>query len=156
VQENIRAFGCNPNSVTLSGFSAGAAAVHLHYMSPMSVGLFHRGISHSGCTLNEWVVIDKPFDRTLSLAEKVNCPYDSHKEMVKCLKSKNAEDLIKHEEMYAAVKEYEHDNAFITDSPLHYLKEGKNPKTTLACVDHQRRWSFNDRSKLQTKHIGRH
>jgi carboxylesterase type B len=128
VQENIRAFGGNPNSVTISGFSAGAAAVHLHYMSPMSAGLFHRGISHSDSALIDYVVIDNPFERTISLAEKLNCPHESHIEMVKCLKSKKADDLIRHKVIYAAVKEYEHDNAFITDTPLHYLKEGKIQK----------------------------
>ncbi|VEN50980.1 unnamed protein product [Callosobruchus maculatus] len=42
VQDNIGSFNGNPGSVTLTGFSAGAASVHLHYLSSYSRGLFHR------------------------------------------------------------------------------------------------------------------
>lgn len=38
VKNNIQFFGGNPNSITLTGMSAGGASVHLHYMSPMSTG----------------------------------------------------------------------------------------------------------------------
>lgn len=39
VQQNIRSFGGNPNSVTLDGFSAGGASVQYHFLSPMSKGM---------------------------------------------------------------------------------------------------------------------
>lgn len=38
VKQNIGSFGGNPDSITLSGFSAGAASVHYHYLSPLSEG----------------------------------------------------------------------------------------------------------------------
>lgn len=38
VKENIGAFGGDPESVTLGGYSAGAAAVSLHLVSPLSQG----------------------------------------------------------------------------------------------------------------------
>lgn len=38
IQRNIAVFGGNPNSVTITGMSAGGASVHYHYMSPLSVG----------------------------------------------------------------------------------------------------------------------
>ena len=38
VQENIKSFGGNPDSVTISGLSAGGASVHYHYLSPLSKG----------------------------------------------------------------------------------------------------------------------
>nr|CAH7765727.1 unnamed protein product [Callosobruchus chinensis] len=53
IQEHIEAFGGNPKSVTLTGFSAGAASVHFHYFSPYSVGLFHRLVC------NKFVVLSK-------------------------------------------------------------------------------------------------
>ncbi|KAJ6632704.1 Venom carboxylesterase-6, partial [Pseudolycoriella hygida] len=51
VKENIDAFGGNASSITLMGVSAGAAAVHMHMMSPLSQGLFHRAIVMSGSAL---------------------------------------------------------------------------------------------------------
>ncbi|CAK7203120.1 hypothetical protein SEUCBS139899_005849 [Sporothrix eucalyptigena] len=48
VQENIAAFGGDPTSVTIGGQSAGGASVGIHLLSPVSRGLFHRGIPQSG------------------------------------------------------------------------------------------------------------
>lgn len=39
IQKNIKYFGGNPNSVTITGMSAGGASVHLHYFSPLSEGI---------------------------------------------------------------------------------------------------------------------
>ena len=47
-RDHIRAFGGNPHNVTIFGESAGAMSVNYHVVSPMSKGLFHRAISHSG------------------------------------------------------------------------------------------------------------
>ena len=47
VKENIRAFGGNPDSVTLFGQSAGAHSVALLMTSPKAQGLFHRVIIQS-------------------------------------------------------------------------------------------------------------
>jgi len=51
VRENIDAFGGNASSITLMGVSAGAAAVHMHVLSPFSQGLFDRAIVMSGSAL---------------------------------------------------------------------------------------------------------
>ncbi len=48
VQENIAAFGGDPDNVTIFGFSAGGVSVHSLLTIPDAKGLFHKAISHSG------------------------------------------------------------------------------------------------------------
>jgi para-nitrobenzyl esterase len=48
VRDNIRAFGGNPQNVTIAGQSAGGVSVLAHLVSPGSRGLFQRAIVESG------------------------------------------------------------------------------------------------------------
>lgn len=48
VQENIEAFGGDPENVTIGGQSAGSMAVHALMASPLAKGLFNKAIAMSG------------------------------------------------------------------------------------------------------------
>ena len=54
VQRNIRAFGGDPDNVTIFGESAGGLSVHSELTSPLAAGLFHKAIVESGAySLNQ-------------------------------------------------------------------------------------------------------
>jgi para-nitrobenzyl esterase len=67
VQENIHAFGGDPDRVTIAGQSAGAAGVNCLLASPLAKNLFRGAIAESGS-----LVLENPLLRmkTLAAAEK--------------------------------------------------------------------------------------
>uniref|UniRef100_A0A182R2N0 Carboxylic ester hydrolase n=1 Tax=Anopheles funestus TaxID=62324 RepID=A0A182R2N0_ANOFN len=96
VQKNIKYFGGDANKVTLSGFSAGSASVHLHYLSPLSRGLFHRAIGHSGSALNPWVMVEQSAEKAKLIAAGAGCPFDENsKELLQCLRQLPAEKIVR-------------------------------------------------------------
>nr|BAC22502.1 putative pheromone-degrading enzyme [Antheraea polyphemus] len=87
IQRNIAAFGGDPNSVTLAGYSAGSISVMLHMISPMSKGLFHRGISMSASPINKEPLPNNFQSLAVKQAQIVNCSTASNQAIVDCLKT---------------------------------------------------------------------
>lgn len=135
IKKNIEAFGGDPDNIILTGFSAGGASVHLHYMSDLSKGLFAKGISHSGCALNPWVFAENSAKKVVQLSESFNCAGTSKREMIDCLKTIPAADLVRNVPMFqpilgnpfspfAVVVEKPNPGAFITEHPFKLLSLG--------------------------------
>ncbi|XP_046991019.1 esterase E4-like [Schistocerca americana] len=91
VQQNIASFGGDPDNVTVSGYSAGSASVYLHMLSPMSRGLFHKGIAMSAAVQS--IVIKDPLQQAKKQARMLNCPDTSSEQIVNCLKGKDAIEI---------------------------------------------------------------
>nr|QIK02110.1 carboxylesterase 10 [Holotrichia parallela] len=93
VRDHIRAFGGNPNMVTLSGHSAGSWSTILHMISPMSKGLFHRAIAMSSSPLGAALRSRDQYNIAQKQAQLLNCPDDSPVNIINCLKTKSAQEI---------------------------------------------------------------
>ncbi|KAF7996027.1 hypothetical protein HCN44_009065 [Aphidius gifuensis] len=93
VKENIKGFGGDPEEITLFGLSAGGVSVHYQYLTPLSKGLFKRGLSFSGNALNPWAITEGTLEKAQKLANIVGCPTAVVEEMVKCLKTRPARQI---------------------------------------------------------------
>nr|WCC58152.1 carboxylesterase [Pharsalia antennata] len=136
VKDNIASFGGNPHSITIAGISAGGASAHFHYFSPLSKGLFNRGISQSGTALAPWVIKESPLENAKKLAISVDCPDNPTEDLKKCLKEKPALTLIQqtprfygYDKMpftpFAPVVEKGSKKPFLDEQPFWLLKSGK-------------------------------
>ncbi|ERL85543.1 hypothetical protein D910_02962 [Dendroctonus ponderosae] len=136
ISSNIKYFGGNPASITLTGLSAGAASVHFHYFSPLSKGLFHRGFSQSGTALLCWALAENPLEKARAVAKNISCPTLSTEKMVECLRSSDARKLINgirtlfvYQDIvpiapFGPVIENISTNAFLSQHPYKLLQEG--------------------------------
>uniref|UniRef100_UPI00398E78DE bile salt-activated lipase-like n=1 Tax=Pristiophorus japonicus TaxID=55135 RepID=UPI00398E78DE len=85
VSRNIKAFGGDPNSITLFGESAGAASVNFQIQSPYNKGIIKRAISESGVANSPFASIDNP----LQTAKHFRCPTNDTKTMINCFRKVN-------------------------------------------------------------------
>lgn len=133
IQDNIKSFGGNPMSVTLTGLESGAAAVHFHYFSPLSRNLFHRGISQSGTALNHWALQKEPGAKAKKLAIILDCPISD--QMLECLREKSAEVLTEKTRAFQSqmsiapfgpvVEKVVTETTFLHDHPYRLLLKGE-------------------------------
>uniref|UniRef100_A0A915P573 Carboxylic ester hydrolase n=1 Tax=Meloidogyne floridensis TaxID=298350 RepID=A0A915P573_9BILA len=96
VRDNIERFGGDPQRITISGFSAGAASVSALSISPLSNNLFQQTIQMSGTFFSEWAVSNRVVFETEKMAKFAGCDdtLDDSKELKKCLKGKTVEELM--------------------------------------------------------------
>ncbi|XP_021112580.1 carboxylesterase 4A [Heterocephalus glaber] len=87
VQENIEAFGGDPESVTLFGQSAGAMCFSGLMMSPLAQGLFHQAISQSGTAVLKTFITQDPLKVAKKVASLAGCSHNNTGIMVNCLRA---------------------------------------------------------------------
>ncbi|KAG1684635.1 Venom carboxylesterase-6 [Nymphon striatum] len=89
VKDNIMSFGGDNNQITAFGYSAGAASVHYHLISPKSKGLFQKAIFVSGTVTSSFAftprsIMQRYFQK---IVEYYKCDRDSVEEKVDCLRA---------------------------------------------------------------------
>ncbi|XP_045502255.1 esterase FE4-like [Colias croceus] len=94
VNKNIKAFGGDPDNVTIFGESAGAGSVSLHILSPMSKGLFHKAIIQSGSSTAPWSMQFRPLFMTSLLTKVMGYKTEDAHELYKILMEKSDGELI--------------------------------------------------------------
>ncbi|KAF5306378.1 hypothetical protein FQR65_LT18581 [Abscondita terminalis] len=142
VKNNIANFGGDPNRVTIFGASAGGASVQFHMLSPRSAGLFNRGISESGVTLNTWVFQRDPRLMTFRLGRGLGILTNNTRTLIQVLQRVSPDVLIKaafntsimgfyllyDEVPFSPSIENPDAQAFISASPYELLKTGRFDK----------------------------
>lgn len=90
IQRNIKKFGGDPESVTITGLSAGGFSVTSHMASEMSRGLFHRVIVMSGSITTLGRFESEYLDLAKHLASNVNCSTSDIAAMISCMQEVNS------------------------------------------------------------------
>lgn len=137
IRRNIKYFGGNSDSITITGLSAGAASVHFHYFSSKSKNLFNRGFSESGSSLNYWALSENATHKANILGTALGCSTNTSKILIKCLKIIPAYDIITAtvNSLYAyppfnivpfgPVVESNSSSSFLPEHPYELLQKGK-------------------------------
>lgn len=89
-QRNIRAFGGDPNSVTIFGQSAGGMSVGALLFAPAAEGLFKQGIMESNPLGLPFHSKESAATNANNMNNYLNCPIDD----VDCMKSKTMEEIL--------------------------------------------------------------
>ncbi|GLV38036.1 uncharacterized protein CBL_07834 [Carabus blaptoides fortunei] len=115
---------------------AGGASVHYHLLSPLSRGLFHRGISASGTALCNWALAESPLQKTWTMGKLLGCTQNNTHDLVECLRNKTAAEItetVKHFQPwlynpyspFAPSVERAGKYRFLPDLPYTLLKHGQ-------------------------------
>lgn len=144
VKGNIKAFGGNPDSITIAGQSAGSGSVHMLQMSPSSKDLMKGVIAFSGSAIGPWnYPTEDPLNLTRRHAQLLNITDAetlNSTQLVEEMRKQTAEDLIRTVPLmkvfgidpltlYRPVIEPNNtQDPFLTESPYQALKGGRIAK----------------------------
>jgi para-nitrobenzyl esterase len=87
VRRNIRAFGGNPEKVTVFGESAGGLSTFVNLVSPTARGLFHRAIVQSGAYLLTQPTLAQAEAAGTNFANAVQCNQANPADVLTCLRA---------------------------------------------------------------------
>uniref|UniRef100_A0A1B0FLX7 Carboxylesterase type B domain-containing protein n=1 Tax=Glossina morsitans morsitans TaxID=37546 RepID=A0A1B0FLX7_GLOMM len=96
IQEYIRPFNGNPDSVTLMGQAGGATLIHALSISGKAQGLFHKLILQSGTALNPYFLDEQPLNTLRNFAHYARCStLHTIESFVNCFEHMSTTDLLR-------------------------------------------------------------
>jgi para-nitrobenzyl esterase len=158
VNRNIAAFGGDPNNITLFGQSAGGGGVLVLMVSPLSQGLFHRAIIHSGQFRTNR--LNAAEHAGGSLPQQLNC--QGAADLLDCMRNRHAGDVVLAMPGHPGggnVSGPTHflpvvDGWVLPDDPLEIIREGKHNHVPLliGSVAEETSWVYeNDAINIYTE-----
>jgi para-nitrobenzyl esterase len=97
VRRNIRAFGGNPENVTIFGESAGGYSTLVNLVSPTASGLFHRAIVESGAYQLTQRTRAQGETSGITFANAVGCNQPNSAGVLACLRSLPVATILAHQ-----------------------------------------------------------
>ncbi|XP_049848994.1 juvenile hormone esterase-like [Schistocerca gregaria] len=93
VQDNVRAFGGDPEKVTIFGQSAGGISCEMLMYSPLARGLFRAVISQSGSALGGDHIVDTNREMAFCIGNELGFQTEDAEELLAFLQTADAEAL---------------------------------------------------------------
>uniref|UniRef100_A0A1A9WHS6 Carboxylic ester hydrolase n=1 Tax=Glossina brevipalpis TaxID=37001 RepID=A0A1A9WHS6_9MUSC len=133
LKENARAFGGNPDWMTLFGESAGSSSVNAQLMSPVTRGLVKRGMMQSGTMNAPWshMTSEKAVEIGKSLINDCNCNVslltENPQAVMACMRAVDAKTIsVQQWNSYSGILSFPSaptiDGAFLPADPMTLLK----------------------------------